>query len=65
LSQRSFAPIYNLGTVCRIHIGYKTSLLISADYYSTKLEFGEMQPGAKEQPIKALSLGFGIALRLK
>lgn len=68
LLERNSALVFNIGTVFRIHTGKKVSLLLSADYFSTKLKFndnGANGPGADEQAIKALSLGFGFAYRLK
>ena len=56
----SFA--YSLGTQCRIHVGEKTSLLLNADYFSTKPEFKVM---GFEQNIGVVTIGVGIAFRLR
>jgi len=56
----SFA--FNFGTVLRTNVGEKVSLLLSADYFSTKPEFIDY---GFEQSIATISLGFGIAYRLK
>jgi len=56
----SFA--FNIGTIFRINVGNKVSLLLSADYFSTKPEFKD---NGFEQNIGTLSLGFGVAYRLK
>lgn len=56
----SFA--FNIGTVFRINVGNKVALLLSADYFSTKPEFEDYN---FEQQIGTISLGFGVAYRLK
>lgn len=56
----SFA--FNIGTMLRINVGEKVSLLLSADYFSTKPEFKDY---GFEQSIGTVSLGFGVAYRLK
>lgn len=52
----------NIGTVFRINVGSKTSLLLNADYFSTRPEFKDY---GFEQSIGTISLGFGVAYRLK
>jgi hypothetical protein len=52
----------NIGTVFRVNVGDKMSLLLSADYFSTKPEFIDY---GFEQSIGTISLGFGVAYRLK
>lgn len=52
----------NIGTVFRVNVGNKVSLLLSADYFSTKPEF---EDHGFEQSIGTISLGFGVAYRLK
>jgi hypothetical protein len=62
------ALIFNIGSVHRVHLSKRISLLLSADFFSTKLKFkdyGANWPGADEQTIKALSLGLGLAVRLR
>jgi hypothetical protein len=56
----SFA--FNIGTMLRINFDEKVSLLFSADYFSTKPEFKDF---GFEQSIGTVSLGFGVAYRLK
>jgi len=56
----SFA--FNIGTMLKINVGEKVSLLLSADYFSTKPEFKKY---GFEQRISTVSLAFGIAYRLK
>lgn len=56
----SFA--FSLGTQLRIHVGSKVSLLLSADYFSAKPEFKDY---GFEQKIGTLSIGVGVAYRLK
>ncbi|MGD9581444.1 MAG: hypothetical protein AB7V50_08725 [Vampirovibrionia bacterium] len=56
----SFA--FSVGTQFRIHVGNKVSLLLSADYFSAKPEFKDY---GFEQNIGTLSIGLGIAYRLK
>lgn len=52
----------NIGTVFRVNVGSKMALLLSADYFSTKPEFKDY---GFEQSIGTISLGFGVAYRLK
>lgn len=52
----------NIGTVFRVNVGNKVSLLLSADYLSTKPEF---KGYSFEQSIGTISLGYGVAYRLK
>jgi hypothetical protein len=62
------ALVFNIGSMHRVHLSKKISLLLSADFFSTKLKFkdnGANWPGADEQPIRALSLGVGFAYRIK
>ncbi len=66
--ESSASLIFNMGTVFRIHLAKKISLLVTADYFSTKLKFkdnGASPNGPPEQKMKALSLGLGFAYRLK
>ncbi len=52
----------NIGTVIRVNVGTKVSLLLSADYFSTKPTFKDY---GFEQSIDTISFGFGVAYRLK
>lgn len=61
-TEQAASIAFNLGTQFRIHVGNKVSLLLSADYFSTKPEFEDYD---FEQNIRTLSLGFGVAFRLK
>lgn len=56
----SFA--FNFGTQFRFHVAEKISLLLHADYFSTKAKFDEF---GMEQNIATFSLGFGVAYRLQ
>ncbi|MDD4636202.1 MAG: outer membrane beta-barrel protein [Bacteroidales bacterium] len=56
----SFA--FNLGAQIRFHVSNNFSLLLSADYFSTKAKFTDYRI---EQKINTLSFGFGVAYRLK
>lgn len=58
----SFA--FNFGTQFRFHVGEKISLLVHADYFSTKAKF-ESYDYELKQNIATFSLGFGVAYRLK
>jgi len=66
-TDQSFGLAFDLGSVLRYHITNNISMLVNVDYYSTKLKFEitTMWPGADEQPIKALSVGLGLAYRLR
>lgn len=66
--ESSASLIFNMGTVFRIHLAKKFSLLLTADYFSTKLKFkdnGASPDGPPVQKITALSLGLGFAYRLR
>lgn len=56
----SFA--FSLGTVFRINVGNSMSLLLNADYFSTKPRFEYYN---FDQQIGTISFGFGAAYRLK
>lgn len=56
----SFA--FSVGTQLRYHISDKVSLLFSADYFSAKPEF---EGYGFEQNISNITIGFGVAYRLK
>ena len=53
---------FNVGTLFRINVGKKVALLLNADYFSTKPEFKDF---GFSQKIGTVSLGFGVAYRLK
>ncbi|MCH7398848.1 porin family protein [Belliella sp. DSM 107340] len=61
-TQTSASYAYSLGTQVRIHVGPKFSLIISADYFSTKPEFENYNV---EQKIGTINLGFGGSFRLR
>ncbi len=61
-TEQASSLAFNFGTLFRIHVGNKVSLLASADYFSTKPEFKD---SGFEQSIKTISLGFGAAYRLQ
>ena len=52
----------NIGTLFKFNVGKKVALLLSADYFSTQPEFINY---GFEQNISTISLGFGVAFRLK
>lgn len=52
----------SFGTNLRIHVGGRVSLMLNADYFSTKAEFKDNNI---EQKIGTISLGFGVAFRLR
>lgn len=53
---------FNIGTVFRINVGEKVSLLLSADYFSTNPEF---EGFGVSQRVSTIAFGFGIAYRIK
>ncbi len=53
---------FNFGTIFKVNVGNKVSLLFSADYFSTKPEFEDYD---FEQSIETISLGLGVAYRIK
>ncbi len=53
---------FNFGTQFRFHVGEKISLLLHADYFSTKAKFDDF---GIEQKISTFSLGMGVAYRLE
>jgi hypothetical protein len=61
-SEQASSFAFNIGTVVRFNVGNKVSLLLSADYFSTKPEFEDLN---FEQQIGTISFGFGVAYRLK
>ncbi len=66
--EQSAGLVFNMGSVHRFHVSKNFSLLLTANFFFSKLKFGDwtqMAPVAREQPIKALSLGFGLAYRIK
>lgn len=60
LSKQASAFAFNTGTTFRLNAGNKVALLFSADYFFSKPEFFGRSYG-----IGTLSLGFGVAYRLK
>jgi len=61
-TEQALSFALNIGTVFKVNAGSKMSLLLSADYFSTKPEFIDF---GFEQSISTISLGFGVAYRLK
>jgi len=61
-SEQAISIAINIGTVFRINVSKRISLLLSADFFSTKPDFVEY---GFDQNINTISLGFGVAYRLK
>lgn len=61
-SEEASSFAFNIGTVVRFNIGSKVILLVSADYFSAKPEFKNLN---FVQPVETVSLGIGLAYRLK
>lgn len=60
ITAQESAFAFIIGTTFRLNAGEKVSLLFNTDYFSTKPEFFGRRYG-----IRTLSLGFGVAYRLK
>ena len=61
-TEQAISIAINIGTVFRINVSKRISLLLSADFFSTKPDFVEY---GFDQNINTISLGFGVAYRLK